>query len=273
MKKFVVLVFLTMAVFPLELFAAGGNAGANLWYAWLEPGFKDQLMGKNESTSYNNNFEMTEPAAPVYGGLFSLQFTDRISLGGVFSYGTGWECKADYIYSPTGTPIHMYKSTNKMERYEADLTLNYALNNIFKIFFGWKYFGERGEGDWYYTLAAGGAVLARGEFDFTFNSTGPGLGLSSIFNLAENLYLITTISGIYQKSENVIKATNSSNPETEVSEKYLGGNGALNFAYVIPDTSVTLSLGGRYQYLKNMDKDSRILFYGVLFSAIYAFNI
>ncbi|HNX25295.1 MAG TPA: hypothetical protein PKG60_14710 [Spirochaetota bacterium] len=274
MKKFLVSIFLTiMVIFPLELSAGSANVGANLWYAWFEPGFKNEFMGKNESTSYGNSFEMTEPAAIVYGGLFAVQFTDRISLGGVFSYGTGWECKADYIYNPSGTEVHIYKSTDKMERFEGDLTINYALNNIFKIFFGWKYFGERGEGEYYFFPTSNPAAIFRGDFEIDFNSTGPGVGLSSIFNLANNLYLITTVSGIYQKSQTKTKITGYTNREDKESNEYFGGNGLLNLAYVIPETNVTLSLGGRYQYLKNMDDDTRILFYGVVLSAIYAFNI
>lgn len=274
-KNFMMMsIFFIMAVlFPFELFAAGVNVGANLWYAWTEPGFKEQMMGKNDIANRNNNFEMTTPAALVYGGLFSAQFTDRLSMGGVFSYGAGWEGKADYLYNPTGTELHMYKTLTKMERFEGDLTINYTLTNIFKLFLGWKFFGERGDGNYQFTLAGSSAVLGSGEFEFLHKSTGPGLGLTSIFHIADNLYLITTLSGIYQRSNTTIKSTGYSTKETDSSDSQLGGNGLLNLAYVLPDLNVTFSLGGRYQYLRSIDEGTGNKFYGVLLSAIYAFEI
>jgi len=275
MKNFVILVFLMMIVFPFELSASGASVGANVWYAWTEPENKEEFMGKNESTGYNNNFDMTENAAIVYGGLFSVQFTDRISLGGVFSYGTGWKCKADYVYNPKGTEIHMFKDFNDIKRFEGDLTINYTLNEIFKIFLGWKYLASRGNGEYYYFPTSTPSAIFRGKFERQFDSTGPGVGFTTIFNIAENLYLITTLSAIYEKSKTATKITGitnlADNKESDYSSNYFGGNGTINLAYVIPETRVTISSGGRYQHLKNLDSSGKIVFYGAVLSAIYAF--
>lgn len=272
MKKALVIVsLLIMSMLQLNLSAANMNVGANFWYAWYEPAFKDEFMGKNEIGSRNNSFEMNEPAAIVYAGLFSFQFSERWSLGGVFSYGKGWECKSDYIYNPSGIEIHMYKQMPEMERFEGDLTINYKLNNIFKIFFGWKSLYSRGSGTFYYTTTSNSVILGNGDFKIASSSNGPGAGVSSIFNLADNLYLITTLSAIYQKSEDSVKT--STGTDTTTPGSFSGANGTMNLAYVIPDSGVTLSLGGRYQYLKNWEKERVTKFYGVMLSAIYGFSI
>ncbi len=47
----------------------------------------------------------------------------------------------------------------------------------------------------------------------------------------------------------------------------------MNLAYVIPDTSITLSIGGRYQYLIKLEDNTKNQFYGVMVTTIYSFNI
>ncbi len=280
MKKYLILLISTL-VFLLMLedtYAISIKAGANVWYAWYEPGFKTQLMGENESTTWDNNFEMIEPAEFVYGGLLALNLSERISIGGVFSYGAGWKCKSNYYNNPTGTEIHMFKSINKIERLETDISISYSLSSVFGVFFGWKYLDEHGEGTYYYFPLSMSSQILIGEFDINFYSTGPGVGLSATINIAKNLYLISSITGIYQVSRVTVDITGISriqeSKKEEQTDKYLGGSLSMNMAYVIPDTSVTLSLGGRYQRLNSLkEQNKRILFYGILISAIYSFNI
>lgn len=280
MKKiFIMFLFLTTVVTTSDLFAFSISTGANIWYAWYDPGFKNEIMGKNEITSTYNNFSSVKPASFVYAGMVSGQFTDRFAIGGVFSFGTGWKFKSDYIYNPSGTEIHMYKNVSNMDRYEGDLTFNYSINNIFRIFCGWKHLAEKGTGN-YYFLPTGAIALPqsyldtlKGDFDIFFQSYGPGTGLTAKFNVFDNLYFIMTLSGIYQKSSTKIEVSGYSNRTDEYNEKYVGGNNLINFAYVLPETYVTLSIGGRYQYLKNMDNGGDIKFYGIMVSTIYTFNI
>lgn len=264
---------LTVMLSPSAVFAVNMNAGANLWYAWLYPGFKEDFMGKNESTSYANRFSMYEPASLVYGCLLGAQLDKKLSLGCVLSYGTGWKCKTDYYYTSNSYEIHLYKDLDKIERLEGDLTLNYALNNIFKVFVGWKYLGEYGEGDYYYYWVYDVNTIYRGGLEVQFDATGPGAGVSAVVNVLKNTYLISTVSALGLASRTKTRVTGASSERDKETAEYLGGNGTATLAYVVPKSKVTVSLGGRYQYLRNIDDDTEVKFYGVLLTAIYSFNI
>jgi hypothetical protein len=259
MKNFRILIFTITAIIttiiPNTLSAASYSAGVNAWYAWIEPSFKDSFMGKKENLNHDNNFTMTEDAAMIYGALFSAQFTDDLAFGAVFSYGTGWECKSDYIYNNGTSDLHVFRNMDKMQRFEGDLTLNYRLTNVFKIFFGWKYYGQRGEGN--YNVYFGSTPVGNGTFNIQADSTGPGAGLTSKLNLAENLYFIVSVSGIYMKEYVETDVKGAKNETTKTDNYSTGPNTSANFTYVIPDTSVSLSLGGRYQYLINLDDHSK----------------
>ncbi len=276
--------FLTIALLATTLYIGPGayatsfNVGANLWYAWFEPSFENEFNGKEELQNYDNHFKMTKPAVPVYGALFGIQFDNRFSLGTVFSYGTGYKCESDYKYynplAPSAAKIvEMHREMTNSKRFESDITLNYALDNIFKIFIGWKYLGERGEGTWSgYDLVVT-AWAPNGEFKASSDYTGPGVGGTSTIHLVDNFYLITTLSGIYLRSRTTSEVSGDADWKREKKENYYGGNAAMNLAYLIPDTGVTLSAGGRYQYLKEFNTPNTNKFYGVMISAIYGFNI
>lgn len=226
-------------------------------------------MGKNENANRGNNFKMIEDAAKVYGALFGLQLTDVLSLGAVFSYGTGWKCKSDYIFY-SGTVLHMYRTMDKTQRYEGDITCNYRLNNYFKIFFGWKYIGFRADGE-YDIYIEGGGPLGEGTFNIESDLSGPGLGLTLKLNLDDNLFFITTLSGIYMREKVETDINGYSNKTTDEDYNWAGPNATLNFTYAVPDTSASISLGGRYQYLIKLDEHSKNLLYGVMLTAIYSF--
>jgi hypothetical protein len=261
--------FVIIAIIPLKLNAASFSAGASAWYAWGEPSFKNEFMGKNDDTSSKNKYEAIDDAAMIYGALFALQITDDLALGAVFSYGTGWGCKADYMFY-SGTYLHMYRTMDKMQRYEGDLTFNYRLTDMFKLFFGWKYYGFRGDGD-YEIYFEGGSFIGSGTFNIEADSTGPGAGLTLKMNLVDNLYLISTLSGIYMKEKSVTDIKGYTNETNKEYYDSAGPNATINFTYVVPETTASLSLGGRYQYLVNLESHTKNQLYGLMLSAIYSF--
>lgn len=273
MKKYLITMVLALAVLsPFSLYASTVNAGLSLWYAWLEPGFKNDFMGKNDNQNSNNNFDMTTPGAPIFGGLLSVQMTDELSLGAVVSYGKGWECEADYLYYNGSYQLHVNKTLEKLQRFESDLTMNYAINDMVKLFFGWKYFIQKGEGTYSYYVVLSPATTGGGEFENTYTQTGPGLGLTLTFNVADNIYVMGSVSGIYLINKTESERTGSSNLTTTENDKSFGPNCTLNLVYVIPDSDATISLGGRYQHLmKTDDVGTSNRFYGTMITAIYGF--
>lgn len=176
----------------------------------------------------------------LYGPAISVKFSDDYNFTFVFLYGK----------------FDMDDSENEeIKRYDSDLALNYRLNSYFKIFAGGKYMA--------YKSGSG----------FDHSGYGPGAGLSAVLPLGGNIFILGNISGLYLWGEE-----KSSGNETLKYNEY-GMNSGLSLAYYINAASVTLSLGGRYQYFKTVpessDNGSEIAhqFYGITASATYSFNL
>ncbi|HNX23893.1 MAG TPA: hypothetical protein PKG60_07565 [Spirochaetota bacterium] len=105
------------------------------------------------------------------------------------------------------------------------------------------------------------------------NSFGPATGISAVFPLSNDFFLIGNLGGFYLwgNEEN----SGSGYSKTSKSKDY-GLNSTLSIAYYINSASTTISLGGRYQYLK-MDYEDQdttdTKFYGITLSATYSFSI
>ena len=194
----------------------------------------------NSSTEFDPTF--------LYGPALSMKFSDDYNLTFVFLFGKFdmSETHSDGTY------------TRELKRYDSDLALNYRLNSYFKLF-------------------AGGKYMAYEMSDFTHRAAGPGAGISAVLPLVSNLYLLGNISGLYlwgkHKQENETEGTT-----TDDYTEY-GMNSNLSLAYYITSASVTLSMGGRYQYLKSDFKDAEDQddlthqFYGFTAAATYSFSL
>jgi len=190
---------------------------------------------------------VTYDPAFLYGPALSLAMTPDLSLSFVFLFG---QFQMDF---GNGDP------TMDLNRYDSDLTLNYRISNYFKLFAGAKYMG--------FTWPNGGKHQA----------LGPGAGISTVIPAGGNFFILGYISGMYLQGN---EDGGKSRVYTEETKEY-GGNASVSLAYYIPDTSTTISLGGRYQQLKidyiNPDtegvSDSMSKFYGVTLTAVYTFNI
>lgn len=181
----------------------------------------------------------------LYGPVLSMTMTQDLSLSFVFLYG-----KFDM---DTGS------NTITNTRYDSDLICNYRISNYFKIFAGAKYIGFT----W--------------EEDGKHQALGPGAGISTVFPVGGNFFILGYFSGMYLRGqEDGAKGSSYS-----VKTNEYGGNASLSLAYYIQSASTTISLGGRYQQLKikydnnesGMTPDSMSKFYGVTLSAVYSFNI
>lgn len=199
------------------------------------------------ATTWYSWWDYKDPGSPnpptfnptlLYGPALSVKFNDDFNLTFVFLYGR-FEVK-----ETTGT--------KEITRADSDMALNYRLNNYFKLFIGAKYMSYK-------------------MTDFDHSSVGPGGGISAVFPLGGNFFMLGNISGLYLWGYH--KDTNSSSNMNEY-----GANSSLSLAYYIESASTTINLGGRYQYFKtvyadqNMSKQSHH-FYGVTLSATYTFSL
>lgn len=176
----------------------------------------------------------------LYGPAMSVKFNDEFNLTFVFLYGK-FEMEND--------------ESEDVKRYDSDLALNYRLNTYFKIFAGGKY------------------MAYKTNTDFEHIGYGPGVGISAVLPLGSNFYVLGNISGMY-----LWGAEDSSDSKKQTYNEY-GMNSGLSLAYYIVPASVTLSLGGRFQYFKTvMDSsenttDMKHQFYGITAAATYSFSL
>jgi len=235
MKKYLLLLFIIACigiVIPHKLYATDITVGASTWYSWWDGEFQGD--------------DKIDPAF-LYGPALSVKFNDDFNLTFVYLYGK-YDIKG--IARDSGDP---YKA--KLKRKDCDLALNYRLNDIFKVFGGIKYLGA--------------SAAAMG---FDWYGWGPGLGLSATFPVAENLFLLGTLSGFHLW-------TKEDGDGGDDRGKGYGINTTLSLAYYIAPASTTLSLGGRYQYLdsgydnSSDDGPPKQKFYGVTLTATYTFSI
>lgn len=244
MKRFLLsatVIFIFMSVmWPATGSAVEMSVGASTWYLWM----------KTEARDY----ETTTESTLMYGPALSAKFTDDFNLTFVFLYGKF----KDITNSDNVDTLDVV--TYDMKRYDSDLALNYRLNSYFKLFIGGKYMG--------YDYKVDGA-----SGTFKHRSYGPGAGISAVFPISGNFFLIGNAGFLYLWGKQI-----EFNDEQTQDYMERGVNTSLSLAYYIEPASTTINLGGRYQYIRtkyeeNTDCMDENHFYGITLSATYSFGI
>ncbi len=236
-------------VYPSTGTALDLSAGVYTWYSWWELP-EDQY----EDTE-------TDPGL-VYGPTLAVSFNEFCTMTFVFLYGK-FHAEGEssfYVVNSLG-PINYYKYD--IERYDSDTAINFKLNNYFKVYLGVKYSAFNYELD--------GNVA---DSDFEHKTFGPGSGISITIPVAENTFIIGNVGGLYLKGKEKYRDSLAGDSSFDITD--YGYNTSLSLAYFIKPASTTLSLGGRYQYIKTKYDDgfsNNSRFYGVTVSAVYIFNI
>jgi len=267
MKKFLPAAFIAISIIiPCKTYAFDITVGVTTWYAWME-----QYMF---SPHYGERIDMRNDSL-FFGPVMSVKFNEDFNLTLVFLH-SRFDLEGDD--APTG--IMEKKFTSK--RYDADLALNYRLNNYFKIFAGIKYLEFnilqfRHLPDPYNTHVY---TVNNGKH----KSLGPGSGLSFTcpVSIIDNLFLLAILSGFYlfpASSEKLeYRSSTAKLSETQISYKEYGVNTTLQIAYYIEPLQTVISLGGRMQYFitkyKEDDYPIKIThpLYGITLAATYTFN-
>lgn len=243
MKKLILLTAISFiwltALLPLNVSAADITVGATTWYSWWD--FDSKTSGKDTEI---------DPAF-LYGPVLSVKFNEEFNLSFVYLYG-----KFDMTETDSGSSDEY---TSEVKRNDSDLAINYRLNNYFKAFVGAKYMG--------YTISDG---------DFGHIGYGPGAGISFVFPLGSDFYILGNMSGLY------LWGTEDDESRAATDYNEYGMNSSLSLAYYIAPASTTISLGGRYQYFQTdydyengegTSENPEHQFYGVTLAATYSFTI
>jgi hypothetical protein len=214
--------------------AADVTVGVSSWYVWWK---------------MNPSAETTLKPGLLYGPALGFDFAEKWSISSVFITGELSESASGYSF--------YYR------RYDSDTVVSYKITRWLKLFAGFKYYR-------YDFNDEGNSIHPFGNADYHFYSRGPGAGVGLTLPLADSLFLLTNVSGLYCFA--VSTGDNGSNYSRE-----RGINTSISLAYHITPASTTLSGGFRYQYIANHDKTtdfvSKTYYYGVTFAALYHFSL
>ena len=255
---FLLVIFISIII-PCKGYTIDITAGMTSWFAW----------GEQKSSGANSNPVMQSSPAFLFGPTLAVKLSEKFSLTFVYLYG------GKFYYEDKDEIAEKFKS----KRSDADLALNYRINDYFKIFGGIKYLSY----DMMqvrYTPSGGSSVTY--ENDGKHTVWGGGLGLTATFSVAENLFLLATLSGFRSvNGQDKISQTDGGTFSFEHTFEDYCINSSLSMAYYITSASTAISLGGRYQYFKTKYGDDNLFngiaikntIYGVTLSATYSFNI
>ena len=176
-------------------------------------------------------------------------------------------------------PIIGYSTED--QRHDLDLIISASVHKYVKLFFGAKYWGTT-------TDMTTRLVIIPMSSSFVYHRGGPGAGVGLVLPLGAGFYLLPNISGVFMFGQiteamggplgsiiGILMQRAGSNGMT----MYFGLNSTMALAYTIEKANLTLSLGGRFQYLWIYFIESERLgngndmYGGITFSAMYTFDI
>ena len=259
-----------LIIIPYKVYGFDMTAGATAWYAW---GFRYEEVSE-KSIRKNSNYAF-DPTF-LYGPVISLKFNNDFNLTFVYLY-SKFDYKLEY-YKDAGSVLF---AESKIKRSDSDLALNYRLNDFLKIFAGVKYLA--------YDINLTYIDYLDQYWYSKSNHTGigPGLGLNATVPIADNIFLLATLSGFYlfssgEKFEDKGIYDDIAAPvNMTIGYNEYGFNSNISIAYYIAQFSTVVSLGGRFQYFITDYHDYepflinkiKNMFYGITLTATYTFSI
>lgn len=262
-------------------FASGTtiSIGPSVWYAWWQPAFESQYKGGNVSMSSNREFDINSTF--LIGPAVSVLFNPYWSVSGLYMWTNRYNASSSYIDIDMDERI---QSDINITKYDLDITINYTLTPSMRIFLGFKRQGYEYSSHTINISLSSGLVTQDFIEEATTVSTGPGAGMSYTMLLSETMFISVSASLTYMDTK----------MKTEIREEAYdtyGGNSSISLFYRPKDSPVTLSAGLRVQYLKHILRpgdskpegyitedfsymhNQRDLFYGLMFTAVYSFEI
>ncbi len=238
------------------------SIGVTGWYAWWDYALKDLESGKALPFTAKSTFTLNP--APVYGPVVTFGINKQWSVSALFLCGSHYRMSSGFydLYSGSRETFR----TRSMFKYDLDTTVSYAPLSFFKVFVGFKVQSVKEKGNsrsygFFQNDPADPQYYSQGSSNYGFVSYGPGLGVGFTAPLGANFFLMFNLSGIYMRSAIINRDSEwsvdsdlffyASRYTTRVNLNVWGGNTSLGLAYVFEKAPVTLSLGFRYQFLKN----------------------
>lgn len=289
MKKKIagIAIIMTVCFIMSNAEAANIGIGVQAWYAWWSPAWGNNEYTSDPSITVKQSSRLREPDSEfMYGPMVTIGFLDYWNFSVTGAYG---EYKTDGVRRPA-TAVFVFENLD-IKKYDVDNALSYMLNRYFKIYAGAKIQGYNYR-KMLYQIQETGIYRWREDKHTTYTSLGPGLGIGLSLPLAERLFLLWNNNALIlfaKEKTSMAKYIFDSSPMTVERYSYegkanmYGVNSILSFAYLIPDSHISITLGFRYQVLYYRQNKSDVgeyyydgktdKFYGVVMSAIYLFDI
>lgn len=264
------------------LYAAEVTLGITTWYLRWEPRFENEFRGEgngitasdpiNNSPEYNDHF--TYPRDFMIGPLASIRLNETWSIGLVLLIARGVEAEGSYNVDniPSGT-TYLAKYDMSYDRYDSDLTFTCRIGSGFGIFFGVKYLRWHGTGEGN-VISSTDVQVYHVDIDNTGQSFGPAVGVNFAAPLIGMLFFTSSLSGIVMKvwdedDNKIVSILSGESRENNITSYFYSGfNVTAGLGYYITPLRTTVTLGGRFQYLKSEDTP-RDLFYGITAAVTY----
>ena len=269
------------------VFAAGVSVGATMWYAEWDPVFSNlvKMKGFLQGGMPLPEVSLKTNSAFLIGPMISISFLNKFNFATVFTMGK---------FDGTGTGANStdygggnYSYFNVKTKYistktDLDSSISYALFRYMKIFAGIKYQGYSTDVNMEFSFSGVNTASSQLNVISSLDNIGGGAGIALAYPLINNIFVICNISGVYMRAYNEYSMAIEGSPDEKFKDEYnvYGGNASISCAYYFASLGVTVSLGGRYQYLKyyrtkgydtyGMNKMAD-KFYGVVLSAVYSF--
>lgn len=315
--KILAVILFCFQMVPAALFAnVDLSIGGTCWYTWWKPAWYQAKLYTVDSINENLFYRIEDASnfrtsSNFMGGpTLTLSFSDRWAISSIFTLGRfkfrsgnrnnlANDKDIGLRYIPLSSAMDgsamLVNYTRNSLKWDSDTTIGYSIIKYIRIFAGLKAQYYKYDESLLY-LSPGAAVGLRTLTD-TVSSYGPGIGIGFLVPLYQRLYLLINISGILLWSTEDIDIHKtyfwSGNyriyPVYNSKGKFFayGGTSSLALSYSIAPINTTISLGGRYQLLKNRQKFGNIFrndigmnmfdgeydhFWGVTFSVIYTFS-
>jgi len=249
------------------------GVGLMNYYGWYNP-------------SYISSYEDQQiPPFLTSGPVMLFSFSERFSISAYVLLALA-DDKIEYNQSINGSNGYgVVRTRGRYDGGEMSLSFAYLLNHNLRIFLGLKAGGidfvmERS------TVNSGSYVLSQKasthERDISQGILGIGFGASTPISMTERMRLTPTLSLLCFTGETVIDKLKETTPgviefeEIRGETTYVGINAALEVSYYFESISTSISIGGRYQYMKIISNGIDIKLeddynYGIIISAMYLF--
>ncbi|TAL30353.1 MAG: hypothetical protein EPN93_19745 [Spirochaetes bacterium] len=262
------------------------------WRPFFFPEFNKPGFATYDTLDASDGKTMGGPK-PLVGPVIGINFSPRWGITATGTVGKYDTVEKKYSGLSAGTAFSG-KNEIKATKFDLDSTVNFNINQTFKIFAGIKVFNYGFEET---------RVIDVGPDRVTYGVEGEmnggalGLGIGVSFRLVGNLFVLANASAnliggdfVYKEknysaipAEPVIQIVRPEKDLTTGTSGSWGGNGTLAFAYYVESWSTTFSLGARGQFIKYKFSDDSFsklgftntmdAFYGITFSAVYSFEI